>query len=100
MKKILAALGALTLSTAVAIPATAKPSISLIISTDREHRGYYDYDRRYRQDMRRYYSRQPSYYPGRCYPARHVVVRDYYTGRLICVDKRDYRRMVRQYNRY
>ena len=57
---------------------------------------YYDYnnDNRYRNDRflsYRYFSRLPSYYPGRC-NYTDVVVRDPYTSRIVCMSRYEYER--------
>ena len=48
---------------------------------------------------RNIYSRYPSYYRGRCYnDYRTVIVRDPYTGRLVCMPRYDYDRYRLQIN--
>lgn len=54
----------------------------------------YNYDNRYRNDQYmtyRYFSRLPSYYPGRC-GYNTVVVQDPYTQRYVCMPRLDYER--------
>jgi hypothetical protein len=55
---------------------------------------YYHYNRRYSDNLYywRYFSRLPSYYPGRCNRYDEIVVRDPYTGRRVCMPRYDYNR--------
>lgn len=113
MKKFLAAFGALALaSCGTTAPAYAKPRVEVTISTGQpyygyDNRGYGDYrryDRRYNNDYGfyvKYFRNAPSYYSGRC-NYRDVVVRDPYTGRLVCMKRHKYYRYMqeRQYRYY
>lgn len=57
------------------------------------HYGRYKNQRDYYGRSYGYYSRYPSYYPGRCYNDYYtVIVRDPYTGRLVCMPRYDYDR--------
>jgi Ni/Co efflux regulator RcnB len=114
MKKLLTALGAVALAT-TAIAST--PAVAADNNRQEQryqqrhdngkHRGhykrwhdprYYDnaWDRRYRGQSYyhwRYFSRYPSYYQGYYCPRRtHVVVRDPYTYRYVCMPRYDFDR--------
>lgn len=81
---ILAAVAAAVLATGSAAPASAQRldgEISIRIG-DRQN----DY-----RDARRYYRQRCRY--------NEIVVRDVYSGRRFCVDRRDYRRYMRNQNR-
>lgn len=104
MKKTLAIICAI--ATLGASTAATAQSFSITIGTqdryERDYR-YRDHDRfdRYVTDreLRRWFRAQPSTYRGRCYngDVRRV---DPYTQRRICVDPREYNRIMRDYNRY
>ena len=106
-KKLLAAAGAVALaSCTTGAPAYAATDGPRYYQKDKgKHRGHYkiyrprdhwNNDRRYRGSQYyswRYFSRYPSYYPGRCYNNyRTIIVRDPYTGRLVCMPRYDYNR--------
>lgn len=100
MKKILAVISAIAVLGA-STAATAQ-SFSITIQ-DRYEQNYRQPDRFdryvYEREARRFYARQQSYYSGRC-ERRDVIVRDPYTGRLVCVNRHEYRVFLRNQPRY
>ena len=95
MKKVLvAALAVLALGAGSAAQAQ---SWSFTIGNDRYEQRY-DYRNEYRHrraEERRFYSRQPTYWQNRC--SRYdFVMRDPYTNRLLCVNRREYERFYRR----
>lgn len=97
MKKLLiAAAVALTIGAGSAAQAQ---SWSVTIGSDYDrYEQRYDYRNDYRHrraEERRFYSRQPTYWQNRC--SRHdIVMRDPYTNRLLCVNRREYERFYRR----
>lgn len=114
MKKLL--IGALALAVvAGAVPAQAQVSGGITVTLGRpsydNNYGYdnrygynndsYRYNRGHRYDRTRrgneylyyrYFQRQPSAYGNQCGVRWDVLVRDPYTGRLVCMDRSEYER--------
>lgn len=105
MKKILAVISAIAVLGA-STAATAQSFSFSIQTQDRYERDYRYRDHQdrfdryvHQRELRRWYAMQPSYYRGRC-ERYDVIIRDPFTNRIVCADRREYQRIVREQRRY